>query len=152
MEQHLKGKDYRVLIIGEQVAAVSQRIPAHVTGDGKHTIAQLVDLINRDERRGEGHEKPLTKIMIDELSLILLKKQGYSPDSIPAAGRRVYLKANGNLSTGGEAVDCTDKIHPDNQEIAVRAAKIIGLDIAGVDIKCHDISKPIPPAKVLLLK
>jgi cyanophycin synthetase len=143
VEQHLKGKDYRVLIIGEQVAAVSQRIPAHVTGDGKHTIAQLVDLINRDERRGEGHEKPLTKIMIDELSLILLKKQGYSPDSIPAAGRRVYLKANGNLSTGGEAVDCTDKIHPDNQEIAVRAAKIIGLDIAGVDIKCHDISKPI---------
>ncbi|MBM7581509.1 cyanophycin synthetase [Caldicoprobacter guelmensis] len=143
VEKYIKGNDYRVLVVGGRVVAVAQRIPAHVVGDGVHTIAQLVEMVNKDERRGEGHEKPLTKIKIDEISLMLLKKQGYTLDSIPPAGKWVYLKANGNLSTGGEAIDCTNKIHPVNCEIAVRAAQIIGLDIAGIDIACPDISKPI---------
>lgn len=143
VEKYIKGNDYRVLVVGDRVVAVAQRIPAHVVGDGIHTVAQLVDMVNKDERRGEGHEKPLTKIKIDEISLALLKKQGYTVDSIPPAGKWVYLKANGNLSTGGEAIDCTNKIHPVNCEIAVRAAQIIGLDIAGIDIACPDISKPI---------
>jgi D-alanine-D-alanine ligase and related ATP-grasp enzymes len=143
VEKYIKGNDYRVLVVGDRVVAVAQRIPPHVVGDGIHTIAQLVDMVNKDERRGEDHEKPLTKIKIDEISLALLRKQGYTPESVPPAGKVVYLKANGNLSTGGEAIDCTNKIHPVNCEIAVRAAQIIGLDIAGIDIACPDISKPI---------
>ncbi|HPT79446.1 MAG TPA: cyanophycin synthetase [Candidatus Atribacteria bacterium] len=143
VEEYIKGNDYRVLIIGNQVTAVALRIPAYVIGDGIHSIKELVDIKNSDDKRGIGHEKPLTRIVIDDISINLLKKQGYTPDSIPGKGERVHLKSNGNLSTGGEAVDCTDKIHPYNQEIAIRAARIIGLDIAGVDITCSDISKPI---------
>ena len=143
VEEFVKGKDYRVLVIGDQVSAVSLRMPAFVMGNGRQTIAELVQQKNRDERRGTGHEKPLTKIIIDEISQNILKKQGYSPKSIPREGVRIYLKANGNLSTGGEAMDCTEKIHPYNQELAIRAARILGLDIAGVDIACANISKPL---------
>jgi cyanophycin synthetase len=142
-EEYINGNDYRILVVGNQVSAVSLRIPANVIGDGRHTIAQLVELKNKDERRGEDHERPLTKIKLDEISMAILKKQGYLPDSIPKKGIRVYLKMSGNLSTGGEAVDYTDRIHPDNQQIAIRAAKIIGLDIAGIDIKCKNIDKPL---------
>jgi cyanophycin synthetase len=143
VEEYINGNDYRILVVGNQVSAVSLRIPANVIGDGRHTIAQLVELKNKDERRGEDHERPLTKIKLDEISMAILKKQGYLPDSIPQKGIRVYLKMSGNLSTGGEAVDYTDRIHPDNQQIAIRAAKIIGLDIAGIDIKCKNIDKPL---------
>ncbi len=143
VEEYVKGNDYRVLVVGNQIAAVSLRVPAHVMADGKHTIAQLVELKNRDERRGECHEKPLTKIKIDEISMNVLKKQGYTPDSIAKNGLRIYLKANANISTGGEAIDVTERIHPYNQELAIRAAKTIGLDIAGVDFTCLDISKPL---------
>ncbi|MGI6527220.1 MAG: cyanophycin synthetase [Caldicoprobacterales bacterium] len=143
VEEYINGNDYRILVVGNQVSAVSLRIPANVIGDGRHTIAQLVELKNKDERRGEDHERPLTKIKLDEISMAILKKQGYLPDSIPKKGIRVYLKMSGNLSTGGEAVDYTDRIHPDNQQIAIRAAKIIGLDIAGIDIKCKNIDKPL---------
>lgn len=143
VEEYVKGNDYRVLVVGNQIAAVSLRVPAHVTADGKHTIAQLVELKNQDVNRGECHEKPLTKIKIDEISMIVLMKQGYTPESIPEKGVRIYLKGNANLSTGGEAIDVTDRIHPYNQEIAIRAAKTIGLDIAGVDITCMDIGKPL---------
>ena len=134
LEEYIKGNDYRVLIVGNQVSAVSLRSSDVCSSDL---------LKNRDERRGNGHEKPLTKIIIDEISQNILKKQGYSPESIPREGVRVYLKANGNISTGGEAIDCTDRIHPYNQELAIRAARIIGLDIAGVDIACTDIGKPL---------
>jgi len=143
VEEFIPGKDYRVLVVGEKIAAVAQRIPAHVIGDGKNTIKDLVEKLNQDERRGIDHEKPLTKIKVDEISLALLKKQGYTLDSVPGKGVKVYLKANGNLSTGGEAIDCTEKIHPVNREIAIRAARVIGLDVAGIDLRCEDIAKPI---------
>lgn len=143
VEKYIQGNDYRVLVVGDRVVAVSQRIPAHVIGDGEHTIGQLVELTNMDELRGEGHEKALTKIKIDEISIALLRKQGYNLSSIPTPGERVFLKSNGNISSGGIAFDRTDRVHPVNCEIAVRAAQIIGLDIAGVDIACPDISKPI---------
>ena len=143
LEEYIYGNDYRILVVGDQVSAVALRIPASVVGDGISTIEQLVNKKNNDARRGEGHELPLTKIKLDEISLITLGKQGYTPESIPNKGIRVFLKENGNLSTGGEAIDCTDKIHPDNQELAVRAARILGLDIAGIDIKCKNISKPL---------
>lgn len=145
IEEYIEGNDYRVLIVGNQVAAAAMRIPAYVMGDGIHTVAQLVALKNDDERRGEGHEKPLTKIKIDDISMGILRKQGLTADDIPLKGIRIFLKTNGNISTGGEAVDCTDKIHPYNQEIAIRAARIVGLDIAGIDIACKDISRPIGP-------
>jgi len=143
VERYIKGNDYRVLVVGDQVVAVAHRIPARVKGDGVHSIRELVELVNLDPKRGNDHEKPLTKIAIDEISINLLKKQGYTLDTVPAPGVIVRLKENGNISTGGEAIDCTEKIHPANQEIAIRAARIIGLDVAGIDICCKDISKPI---------
>ena len=152
VEEYIRGNDYRVLVIGNQVAAVALRIPAHVMGDGVHTIAQLVELKNKDTKRGEDHEKPLTKIKLDEISLLKLKKQGYKPDSIPNAGLRIYLKENANISTGGEAVDVTDRIHPDNQELAIRAARTIGLDIAGIDMTCFDIGKPLQGQQGVILE
>lgn len=143
VERYVPGNDYRVLVINGRVAAVAKRIPAHVIGDGIHTISELVDKTNEDIRRGEDHERPLTRIRIDEISRKVLYKQGYSLDSVPSKGIKVLLKENGNISTGGEAIDCTDLIHPENCDLAVRAARIIGLDIAGIDITCPDISKSI---------
>lgn len=143
VERYIKGNDYRVLVVGDKVAAVAQRVPAHVVGDGIHSIKQLIEIVNSDPRRGEDHEKPLTKIVVDEISKNLLEKQGYTLDTVPNPGVIVRLKENGNISTGGEAIDCTEKIHPVNREIAIRAAKIIGLDIAGIDISCEDIETPI---------
>ncbi len=143
VEETICGRDYRVLVVGNQVAAAALRVPAHVVGDGIHTIAYLIVLKNTDSRRGEDHEKPLSKIRLDEIALQLLAKQGYVSESIPNEGVMVYLKSNGNISTGGEAIDCTERIHPYNQEIAIRAARIIGLDIAGIDITCRDIGRPL---------
>lgn len=143
VERFISGKDYRVLVVGENVVAVSQRIPPSVTGDGTSSIKQLVEMENENPDRGIDHEKPLTEIIIDEISLAALAKRGLSPDSILKEGERLYLRENANLSTGGIAKDCTDLIHPLNIELAVKAASLIGLDIAGVDITTPDISKPI---------
>lgn len=143
VEKYISGKDYRLLVVGDHVAAASERVPAHVTGDGIHNIQQLIQLINHNQNRGDDHEKPLTKIKIDEMMLSYLKKQGLTYESIPLDHKIVYLKANGNLSTGGSAIDCTEKVHPKNKEIAICVSKLIGLSIAGVDITCPNISIPI---------
>lgn len=143
VERHIRGNDYRVLVINGRVAAVARRIPAHIIGDGVHNIFQLVQKVNLDPKRGNDHEKPLSKIKIDDISIRLLQRKGYNLDTIPTEGELIYLKENGNISTGGEAHDCTDRIHPKNYELAVRAAKVIGLDIGGIDITCPDISNPI---------
>lgn len=143
VERHVQGRHYRVLVVKDKVAAVSERIPAHVIGDGKSSIKQLIDKLNEDPNRGEGHEKPLTKIKIDPIVLMVLNRQGKDLNYVPQSGEKIYLRDNDNLSTGGIAVDCTDKIHPDNVAIAIRAAQAIGLDIAGVDITAPDISKPL---------
>lgn len=142
VEEHIKGRDYRLLVVGGKLSAASERIPAHVVGDGIHTVSELIDITNMDERRGEDHEKPLTKIVIDAASEKLLSKQSLCLDSVPEKGRTVWLKENANLSTGGEAVDCTELVHPVNREIAEQAAKAIGLDIAGIDMVLPDISLP----------
>ncbi|MCX8130751.1 MAG: cyanophycin synthetase [Clostridia bacterium] len=143
VEKYVKGKDYRVLVVGNKVVAVSERRPPFIVGDGIHTIEHLVDKENTNPLRGDDHEKPLTKIKLDSVAMQVLKRYGLSHDSIPEAGQIVRLRDNGNLSTGGTARDCTDDIHPLNREIAIRAVKAIGLDIAGVDITTEDISKPI---------
>ncbi len=143
VEQFVTGKDYRVLVVGGKVSAVAERVPASVTGDGTHTIEELVEIANHDERRGEHHEKPLTRIRIDTVCQNILKRKGITPQHVPQHGELVLLRENGNLSTGGIAIDRTDEIHPDNAEIAVLAASAIGVDIAGIDFVAEDISQPI---------
>ncbi|MCP2730327.1 cyanophycin synthetase [Limnofasciculus baicalensis] len=143
VERYYAGFDHRVLVINGKVAAVAQRIPAHVIGDGHSTVQELIDQTNLDPHRGDGHDNVLTRIIVDETSLDVLERQGYSLDSVLKKGATSYLRATANLSTGGIAVDRTNDIHPDNIWIAERAAKIIGLDIAGIDIVTADITKPL---------
>lgn len=141
VEEFFKGNDYRVLVVGGKVVAASHRIPAHVIGDGKSTIRDLIIEENKNPLRGEGHEKAMTLIELDEASMIALGKNNLTPDSIPEAGRVVYLKETANLSTGGSAIDVTEDIHPDNRNMCERAARIIGLDICGIDLILNDISE-----------
>lgn len=143
IERHIIGRDHRVLVVNGEVVAVAERLPAHVTGDGLQTVRELVDRENRNPQRGEGHEKALTKIFINEESLRLIAEQNLALDSVPEAGQKVWLKYTANISTGGTAVDCTDDIHYENIETAKRAARVIGLDIAGVDMLTSDISLPL---------
>ncbi|HBT49583.1 MAG TPA: cyanophycin synthetase [Caldanaerobacter subterraneus] len=143
VEKQIRGRHYRVLVVGEKVVAVAERIPAHVIGDGVHTVKELIEIENKNPLRGNGHEKPLTKITVDAVSKMVLQKQGLTLDDVPRKGRKVFLRESANLSTGGIAIDRTDEIHPHNIEIAVRAAKAIGLDIAGIDITMEDIRKPL---------
>jgi cyanophycin synthetase len=143
VERYYKGSDHRILVINGKVAAVAERIPAHVVGDGRSTVEELIEITNRDPNRGDGHANVLTKITIDKTALNVLGKQGYELTSILEQGAIAYLRATANLSTGGIAVDRTDEIHPENVWIAQRVAKLIGLDIAGIDVVTDDIRKPL---------
>ncbi len=143
VERYYKGSDHRILVINGKVAAVAERIPAHVVGDGHSTVEELIEITNQDPNRGDGHANVLTKITIDKTALNVLGKQGYELTSILAHGEIAYLRATANLSTGGIAVDRTDEIHPENVWIAQRVAKLIGLDIAGIDVVTEDIRKPL---------
>jgi cyanophycin synthetase len=143
IEKYIKGKDYRVLVIGNKISAVSERRPPSVKGDGIHTIKELVDIENTNLLRGQSHEKPLTKIKLDNMVKQTLARAGLDENYIPGFDEVVKLRDNGNLSTGGTARDCTEEIHPYNGMIAVKAAKVLGLDIAGIDITAKDISLPI---------
>ncbi|MBD2620549.1 cyanophycin synthetase [Microcystis flos-aquae FACHB-1344] len=143
VERYYKGSDHRILVINGKVAAVAERIPAHVVGDGRSTVEELIEITNQDPNRGDGHANVLTKITIDKTALNVLGKQGYELTSILPQGAIAYLRATANLSTGGIAVDRTDEIHPENVWIAQRVAKLIGLDIAGIDVVTDDIRKPL---------
>ncbi|HWR60674.1 MAG TPA: cyanophycin synthetase [Clostridia bacterium] len=143
VEKFIKGTYYRVLVVGDKVVAAAHRICAHVIGDGENSIAQLIEKENCNPLRGRGHEKPLTKIIVDRVVEQYLKKQNLTLDYIPAKGETVYLRENDNISTGGVAVDVTDDIHEENRRMLAQAAQIIGLDVAGIDISTADISKPI---------
>ena len=141
VESYIEGFDHRLLVIDGDLVAAAKRVPGHVVGDGKHTIEQLVDVVNEDPRRGVGHEKVLTRLEFDHQAERLLAKHGFDRDTVPAKGEVVYLRSTANLSTGGTAIDVTDTIHPDNREMAIRSIKAIGLDIGGVDFLCKDISE-----------
>ncbi len=141
VESYITGEDHRMLVIDGALIAVAKRVPGHVVGDGERTIEELVEKINEDPRRGIGHEKVLTRIEFDYQASRLLGLLGYDRDTVPAAGEVVYLRSTSNLSTGGTALDMTDAIHPDNREMAIRAAKAIGLDVAGVDFLTTDITQ-----------
>ncbi|MFZ2502967.1 MAG: cyanophycin synthetase [Nocardioides sp.] len=143
VESFVTGKDYRCLIIGGRMVAIAERVPAHVIGDGSSTVQALVDVTNADPRRGVGHEKVLTRIKVDEVALEVLADQGHTIDSVPAEGEMVKLALTGNMSTGGISIDRTFEAHPENVEIAEEAARMIGLDIAGIDFICPDITEPV---------
>ncbi|HET9436184.1 MAG TPA: cyanophycin synthetase [Candidatus Limnocylindrales bacterium] len=143
VETYIHGNDYRCLVIGGKVAAIAERVPASVTGDGTHTVRQLVDRTNADPRRGIGHEKVLTKIKVDGPAEELVRAQGHELDGVPPAGTVVKLALTGNMSTGGTSIDRTLEAHPDNVEIAEMAARVVGLDVAGIDFICPDITVPV---------
>jgi cyanophycin synthetase len=141
VEKFIRGFDHGMLVNNGERVAVSQRIPGHVVGDGRRTIAELVDEVNADPRRGIGHEKVLTRLEFDHQAEQMMLRHGYTPSSVPVAGETVFLRSTGNLSTGGTAIDMTDVVHPDNAEMAVRAVSAIGLDVGGVDFLTTDISR-----------
>ncbi|GAA0744147.1 cyanophycin synthetase [Clostridium oceanicum] len=145
VEGFLKGNDYRICVVDNKIVAGAKRIPPYIIGDGLNTICSLIGKLNSDINRGEGHEKPLTKIKIDKELKDYIKKQGYSLSAVPLKGESVMLRQNANLSTGGVSVDCTDEINEEIKDICLRASKAIGLNICGIDVCCEDITKPIGP-------
>ncbi len=142
-ERHAPGDDYRILVIGGKMIATARREPAHVLGDGRSTVQQLVDGVNQDPRRSDGHGTVLSKIKIDSVALGVLLEQGMTPDTIPPLGKKVLIRRNANLSTGGTASDVTDFVHPDVARQCEEAARVIGLDIAGIDVVAQDITQPL---------
>ncbi len=143
VEKFLPGSDFRLLVVGDKLVAAARREPPHVIGDGRHTVRELVDLVNTDPRRGDGHATSLTRIRFDEIAVARLGVQGLTPDDVPDKGRRVILRNNANLSTGGTATDVTDDVHPEVAARAVAAAQIVGLDICGVDVVCETVHSPL---------
>lgn len=143
VERFITGHDFRVLVIDNKIVAAAQRVPAHVVGDGKSTITELIKQVNDDPRRGYGHENVLTEIEIDRDSLELLSKRNYTVDTRPEMGDVVYLKSTANLSTGGTSIDVTEMMHPENIFMSERISRIIGLDICGIDIMASNLTQSL---------
>jgi len=141
VETFLEGDDHRLLVVNGELVAATRRTPGHVVGDGEHDIAALVEIVNRDPRRGVGHEKVLTRLELDAQAHKMLERAGMTAASVPTRGQMVYLRSTANLSTGGTATDVTDVIHPDNREMAERAVRAIGLDVGGVDFLSKNITE-----------
>ena len=141
LEQFATGFDHRMLVVDGKLVAVAKRVPGHVIGDGKHTVEQLIDIVNEDPRRGVGHAKVLTRLELDYQANTLLTIAGYDKDTILKNNEICYLRSTANLSTGGTAIDVTDIVHPDNRDMAERAINAIGLDVGGVDFLIDDIAE-----------
>ncbi len=141
VESFIEGMDHRMLVVNNELVAVAKRVPGHVVGDGKSTIAELVDAVNQDPRRGIGHEKVLTRLELDQQAERLMAKAGHDASTVLPEGEVFYLRSTANLSTGGTAIDLTDVVHPDNREMAVRAVQSVGLDVGGVDFLTSDITQ-----------
>lgn len=141
VESFITGFDHRMLVVDNKLVAVAKRVPGHVVGDGKHTIAELVDIVNEDPRRGIGHEKVLTMLEIDNQAKRLMENAGVTDQTVLPEGEVFYLRSTANLSTGGTAIDLTDVVHPDNRDMAERAIMAVGLDVGGVDFLIDDITK-----------
>src|SRR5215204_2926043 len=151
VEELFEGKNYRVLVIGGKMAAASERLPCYVTGDGEHTVAELIEIENRNPLRGEGHEKALTKIKLTPNLLAAMQNAGVQMEDVPPAGKQVMLCGAMNLSTGGTARDVTDEVHPTVKNMCERAARVINLDICGVDLVLEDISAPMEKGGIIEL-
>lgn len=143
VERYIPGHDYRALVVGNKLVAAARRDPPQVTGDGDHTIRELIATVNQDPLRGDGHATSLTKIRLDDIAVATLATQGYTPDSIPPIGTLVVLRNNANLSTGGTATDVTDDVHPEWAARVVAAAQMVGLDICGVDVVCNNVHQSL---------
>ncbi|MEO1658395.1 MAG: cyanophycin synthetase [Pseudomonadota bacterium] len=141
VEAMIPGDDHRLLVVNGELVAAARRLPAHVKGDGKSTIEELINITNQDPRRGAGHENMLTRIDLGDREIEVMREKGYRPDDVPQEGEVVFLRKTANLSTGGTATDVTEVIHPDNKRMAERAIKAVGLDIGGVDFLTTDITK-----------
>jgi len=152
VEAYVRGDDFRLLVIDGKLVAAARREPAHVIGDGKSSIKELIQKINADPRRGFGHEKVLTRIEIDEMTERLLFLKGLSVDSVPGEGETVYLKTTANLSQGGTATDVTDEVNPEIRLMAERTVRIIGLDCVGVDALANDISLPLDQSGIKVIE
>ncbi len=152
VERYVTGEDYRLLVINYKMVAAAKRTPANVVGDGTSTIQQLIDEVNKDPRRGYGHENILTQISVNDLTLGIIKASGYTLDSVLGDGQRLILKDTANLSTGGTAEDVTDIVHPSIVFMAERISKIIDLDICGIDVMTSDISKPLEETRGAVLE
>ncbi|SHI64424.1 cyanophycin synthetase [Desulfofundulus thermosubterraneus] len=143
VEKQIPGRQYRLLVVNGRMVAASLRLPPRVVGDGRRTVRELVEEVNRDPRRGEGHGRPLSKIPLDAVAVACLDRQGLTPRDVPGKGQVVYLRDNANLSTGGTAIDVTEQVHPANARLAVRVARLTGLDVAGIDVVVEDIGRPL---------
>lgn len=139
VQRQVPGRDHRLLVIGGRLIACAERVPAGVIGDGRHTIGELVQRENDDPRRGDGHARELTRIRLDQRAIALIAAQGLRVDDVPPSGQRVELARGANLSTGGTSIDRTDEVHPDVAAMAELAARVVGLDVAGIDIVTTDI-------------
>ncbi len=139
IEEFIAGKEFRIFVIGDEVAGILHRVPANVTGDGTRTIRELVELKNQDPLRGKGYRTPLEKIRLEEAEAIFLKQQGRDFDTVPAKGEVVYLRENSNISTGGDSIDFTDDVPDSYKQIAVRAARALNVKITGLDMIIQDI-------------
>jgi cyanophycin synthetase len=143
VEKFITGFDFRLLVIDNKLVAAAKRVPAHVVGNGKNSIQELIDETNLDPRRGYGHENVLTQIDVDRDTLDLLERLNYTLETIPRKDEIIYLKSTANLSTGGTSVDVTDMMHPENVFLAERISRVIGLDICGVDIMAENLTQPL---------
>lgn len=143
VEEQAAGRQYRLLVVGDELVAAAERIPAHVVGDGAHSIRELIDIVNSHPDRGADHEKPLTRIYVDEAVVQCLARRGMTQNSVPLSGDIVYLRDGANLSTGGIAIDATDDLDPSYARLAVRAARAVGLDVCGIDVIAADIHIPV---------
>ncbi|BDA79065.1 carboxylate--amine ligase [Leptospira kobayashii] len=152
IEEFIEGPEYRFLVLGDEVVAVCNRVPANVTGDGKSTISDLIARKNDDPRRGEGHKTALEKIQMSEIEKEVLQSQGFNFDSVIPSGRIAYLRKNSNISTGGDSVDYTDTVHPDFKKIALDSARAAGATICGVDIISSEIEKKPDPNTFAVLE
>lgn len=152
VEQFITGEDYRILVINHKMVAAAKRLPARIIGDGKHTVQELIDHVNADPRRGYGHEKVLTSITIDDITMKLLELKGYTLNSVISKGEILVVKDTANLSTGGTSVDVTDIVHPSIVFMAERISRVVDLDICGIDFMTNDISSPVYETRGQCLK
>ena len=143
VERYIPGYDFRLFVVGKNLIAAARRDPPQIIGDGIHSVNELVEQVNSDPRRSEGHATSLSKIRLDDIAMAVLAKQNHTIDSIPGMGELVILRNNANLSTGGSATDVTDDVHPEVSARAIAAAQMVGLDICGVDMVCESMHKPL---------
>ncbi len=143
VQRHVAGHTFRLLVVDYRLEAAARLDPPAVVGDGILTVAQLVERLNSDPRRGVGDKAVLTRVELDELTSHLLAERGLTAASVPPAGQALQLKTSGSLRQGGSATDVTDLVHPMNRFLAERAARVLGLNVAGVDVIAEDIGQSI---------